>query len=99
MLESLLQSVITNTPDKPLVESQGRTWAASEVENLSDALVSSLIRLGLEPIDRVAFLLPNCVETIVSYLACFKGGFVSVPLDYRYRPVQINYALNHSGAL
>lgn len=43
-------------------------------------------------------LLPNCVETVLVYLACFKANFVTVPLDFRHRPEQIGYALKHSGA-
>lgn len=52
----------------------------------------------MEPIDRIAILLPNCTEAVEVFLACFKGGFVIVPLDYRHRAAQIRYALNHSGA-
>jgi long-chain acyl-CoA synthetase len=46
----------------------------------------------------VAFLLPNGLEAIVCYLACFRMQFVVVPLDYQYHPLQIGYALGHSGA-
>ena len=37
-------------------------------------------------------------ETLLVYLACFKSGLVAVPLDYRYRPPQINFVLRHSGS-
>ncbi len=46
----------------------------------------------------MAFLLPNGLEAIVCYLACFRMQFVVVPLDYQYHPLQIGYALGHSGA-
>lgn len=47
----------------------------------------------------MALLLPNRPEALLVYLACFKSGLVAVPLDYRYRPPQINYVLRHSGSL
>ena len=46
----------------------------------------------------MAVLLPNCPQTVLAYLACFKANFVIVPLDYRHRSAQIGYSLNHSGA-
>src|SRR5262249_26103571 len=42
--------------------------------------------------------LPNCPELVFSYLACFKVGAVSVPLNYRYRQPEARYALEHSGS-
>ena len=54
--------------------------------------------MGLEEGDRVALLLPNSLESVVCYLACFRMRMVAVPLDYQYHPFQIGYALGHSGA-
>lgn len=98
MLENLLQPTLRDDPEKTIVESGGETWSVAQVEALTNGLANALMRRGLEPMDRVAMLLSNRVETIVSYLACFKSGLVVVPLDYRHSPPQINYAVNHSGA-
>jgi len=46
----------------------------------------------------VAVLLPNCLQAVVCYLVCFRMRLVIVPLDYLYHPLQIGYALGHSGA-
>ncbi|MEO1100591.1 MAG: phage portal protein, partial [Pseudomonadota bacterium] len=40
--------------------------------------------------------LPNCGELLVYYLACFKAGLVMTPLNYRYTPANIDYALGFS---
>jgi acyl-CoA synthetase (AMP-forming)/AMP-acid ligase II len=37
--------------------------------------------MGLEEGDRLAFLLPNSLEAVVGYLACFRMRLVIVPLD------------------
>lgn len=98
MLQNLLGPTLENDPNRVLLEFHGQEWTAAELENLANRLAGGLIAMGLMPIDRVAVLLPNRPETVFSYLACFKGNFVMVPLDYRHHPAQIRYALNHSGA-
>lgn len=98
MLHELLKPTLESAPDRPVMEFAGRFWTAAEVEEMSNRVASGLMRLGIESMDRVAVLLPNCHETVFTYLACFKANLVIVPLDYRHQPAQIRYALNHSGA-
>jgi len=98
MLHHLLKHALEIDPDRPIVESDGSWTTAAELERLASRLASGLAAAGLEEGDRVAFLLPNCLEAIVCYLACFRMQFVVVPLDYQYHPLQIGYALGHSGA-
>ena len=98
MLHHLLNHALEIDPDRPIVESDGSWTTAAELERLASRLASGLAAAGLEEGDRVAFLLPNCLEAIVCYLACFRMKFVAVPLDYQYHPLQVGYALGHSGA-
>jgi len=98
MLHNLLKRTLDQEPDREVLEFHGRFWTAAELDGSAVALAGGLMQVGVEPIDRVAVLLPNCPETVQTYLACFKANFVIVPLDYRHRAVQIGYALKHSGA-
>ena len=98
MLHHLLKHALEIAPDRPIIESDGAWTTAADLERLAVRLASGLAAAGLEEGDRVAFLLPNCLEAIVCYLACFRMQFVVVPLDYQYHPLQIGYALGHSGA-
>jgi long-chain acyl-CoA synthetase len=72
------------------------TW--SELEETSSRLAANYLALGLKPGDRVASLMPNRIALVVHYLACFKGGLVATPLNYRYTPPEIDHALTVSGA-
>ncbi|MDE0862634.1 MAG: class I adenylate-forming enzyme family protein [Rubripirellula sp.] len=98
MLDQLLAPILNTDPDRTVLEVHGRSWSAKQLEGDANRLTNGLRRMGVQPIDRVAVLLPNCQETVVTYLACFKGNFVIVPLDYRHHAAQIRYAMNHSGA-
>lgn len=86
------------TPDEwAVASSRGRlTWA--ELHAAADRWAGSLSVLGLQRGDRVASLMPNRLELLVHYLGCMRGGFVAVPLSYRYVAPQIEHALEASGA-
>lgn len=98
MLHRLLHRVLEIDPGRPVIESDGAWTTAAELERAAARLASGLAAMGLEEGDRVALLLPNCLEVVVCYLACFRMRLVTVPLDYQYHPLQVGYALGHSGA-
>lgn len=98
MLHQLLRHTLEIDPDRPILECNGSWTTAAELERLASRLASGLAAMGLEEGDRVALLLPNVLEAVVCYLACFRMRLVIVPLDYQYHPLQIGYALGHSGA-
>ena len=69
-----------------------------ELERESNALAGGYRGLGLQPGDRIASLMPNRIDLVVHYLACFKAGLVATPLNYRYTFREIDHALEVSGA-
>jgi acyl-CoA synthetase (AMP-forming)/AMP-acid ligase II len=98
VLENLLRRAIDGTPERKVLAFHGQSWTAPELDAEACRIAANLGKAGLEPMDRVAVLLPNSPETVFTYLACFKGNYVAVPLDYRHQPAQLKYALSHSGA-
>jgi acyl-CoA synthetase (AMP-forming)/AMP-acid ligase II len=72
------------------------TWRELEAE--SNALAGGYRALGLAAGDRIASLMPNRINLVVHYLACFKAGLVATPLNYRYTHREIDHALEVSGA-
>lgn len=83
--------------DTALISPEGR-WTWRGLEEAALRYASNLTLLGLKPGDRIASLLPNCDALIIHYLGCFKAGFVATPLNYRYKPPEIDHALQVSGA-
>lgn len=98
MLHHLLKRPLQIDPDRPTLELDGSWTTAAELERLTSRLASGLAAMGLEEGDRVALLLPNGLEAVLCYLACFRMRLVIVPLDYQYHPLQVGYAIGHSGA-
>jgi len=72
MLHALLERTLQADPHRPLLDCGGAWTSAAELERLAARLASGLAAAGLEEGDRVAVLLPNGLEAVVCYLACFR---------------------------
>ena len=54
--------------------------------------------LGVEPGERVAFVLDNRLETPLLYWACQWAGAVAVPLSWRLSDDELAYCIEDCGA-
>lgn len=72
-----------------------RSYGYAELARHTGALAAAMRRDGLTE-NRVAFLLPNTPETVLTYLACFAVGAMAVPLNYRYAPAELEAALRRA---
>src|SRR5262249_34978810 len=64
------------------------TWR--DLDDESRLLAAGYRQFGLSPGDRVASLMPNCIDLVVHYLACLRSGLVVTPLNYRYTHREID---------
>lgn len=97
-LENLLDAGLATRPDSKAVVSLQQTWTFRELERASDNLCTQYLDRGLKAGDCIASLMPNRGALLVHYIACFKAGLIAVPLNYRNTPVEIEHALEASGA-
>ncbi len=97
-IADLLQAGLETRPDDDAVVSLQQRWTFRQLDHASTCLAAAYSRLGLEPGDRIASLMPNRGILIVHYLACMKGGFVAVPFNYRFTHHEIAHALEVSDA-
>lgn len=85
-------------PNHPALLFQGNTISYRELEALSTAFAHVLRRLSVQPGDRVALLLPNSPQMILSLLGAWKAGGIVVPLNPLYTERELEHALCESGA-
>ena len=76
----------------------GRAYTYGELDRLSSTLAAGLAERGVARGDRVAILLRNCAEFVITDLAIFKLGAVKVPLNELLSPSDVSYMIGHSGA-
>ncbi len=97
-MNDLLRFGLDAAADEVAIVSAVRALSWRELEWASAALAGGYRGLGLEPGGRVASLMPNRVDLVVHYLACFRAGLIATPLNYRYTAAEIDHALEVSGA-
>jgi acyl-CoA synthetase (AMP-forming)/AMP-acid ligase II len=97
-LSDLLRLGLDAKPEEVALLSNQRSLTWRELEDASSRVAAGYRALGLEAGDRIASLMPNRVDLVVHYLACFKAELIATPLNYRYTATEIDHALRVSGA-
>lgn len=81
------------TPEAPFLKCDSDWFSFSEVDEHSDRIAAGLTGLGLTKGDRVAMILPNSMEMLLSFFACSKLGLVQVPMNTFLRGRFLSYQL------
>jgi acyl-CoA synthetase (AMP-forming)/AMP-acid ligase II len=76
----------------------GQRFTYAEINMRVNRAASLLLDRGIEPGDRVGFLLMNGTPFYEAYFACAKIGAVAVPLNWRLVADELGYILGNSGA-
>jgi acyl-CoA synthetase (AMP-forming)/AMP-acid ligase II len=97
-LNDILAAGLEAAPDDVALASAVRSLSWRELEAESSQLAGGYRELGLQRGDRLASLMPNRIDLVIHYLACFKAGLIATPLNYRYTYREIDHALEVSGA-
>jgi 2,3-dihydroxybenzoate-AMP ligase/mycobactin salicyl-AMP ligase len=97
-LGDILDKAADIYPDhEALVDASGRL-TYSQVRDKANQLAVGMMRLGIEPQERVLLQLPNWNEFAYAFFALQKIGAITVPLIDRYRQYEINHLLKLTGA-
>jgi fatty-acyl-CoA synthase len=80
-----------------VVRHQNVRLTYAELRQKVDALACGLIRLGLQPGERIGIWSQNNVEWALTQFATAKAGLVLVNINPAYRRSELEYALNKVG--
>ena len=95
----LWRAIAAAVPDRVAVSAiDGTEWTYQRFLRDAGALAATLARNGLSAGDRVALLLHNRPEFLVTVFACLAAGFVPVPLNYRLRAHEVTALLDDCDA-
>jgi crotonobetaine/carnitine-CoA ligase len=98
-LPHILRSQAADRPDATYLRfGDRRALTFGSVDAESTCVANSLRRLGVTAGDRVAMLLPNCPELVVTWFAAAKLGAVEVPVNVELRGSLLSHVLANSGA-
>jgi crotonobetaine/carnitine-CoA ligase len=74
------------------------TFTAAEVNATASRLANALHALGVRPGDRVANLVENSPEGLLSWFGAIRGGSIAVPINTAYKGQYLRHQLGDSGA-
>ena len=98
-LRELLEARADASPEKVflLSEADGRRYSYREFDAAVNRAANMLsAREGVGKGDVVSLLLPNSVEYVVAYFACFKLGALAGPVNSLLKPEEVEYVVGNS---
>lgn len=97
-LYDLLARTAREYPEQLAVIDGEKNVTYAELQRIVDRFAAVLYRLGLRKGDRIAVMLPNCLEYIVSYYAIQRLGGILVQVNPMYQQSELAYLLEDSEA-
>lgn len=79
--------------DKPALIFGERQLTYRQLNERANRMAHAFLAQGLKPGDRVAMLLPNGLAMAEAYFGLAKAGLVGVPINLRWQPGEILYAI------
>ena len=75
-----------------------RDWSFNALDRAADRVAGYFAGLGLNPGDRIAAYGRNSDAYFIAWLACVRGGFVHVPVNYALTGEELSYIVRQSGS-
>ncbi len=84
-------------PDREAIVFQDRRVTYKKLDEKSNAVGNTLVRLGVKRGDRVGILMSNCNEYLEIFFGIAKIGAIAVHINTRLAPREIEFILTDSG--
>lgn len=98
IIAALIAARARGSPDRPAYVFGGKTVTWAQYEARSEQCARYLARLGFQPGERLAVLLPNGPGVHIAWVAAEKAGLVIVALSDRTGFQELEHALRLTGA-
>jgi long-chain acyl-CoA synthetase len=95
-LYQLLEDSASKFPEGACTRFFGKQLTYREINELSDRFAAGLRELGVQKGDRVALLLPNSPQFVITYYGLLKAGAVIVPLNPTYTARELAFHFSDS---
>lgn len=96
-LYETLERAAANFPNRTAILFHNWKVTYRKLKRLVDLAAANLKKTGVKAGDRVAIMLPNCPQAVISYWACLKIGAVVVMTNPLYMEKELLHHFNDSG--
>jgi long-chain acyl-CoA synthetase len=97
-LLDLLDAAAIGNPDGEAIVAGDRRITYRDLSGMVDRAAAGLAAAGVVAGDRVAIVLRNRPEFMITVLAAIRLGAIAVPVNVREGPEELGYVLRHAGA-
>jgi len=99
-IDALLAARVTRTPGKDFLfsEADGRKFSYAEFQSAVNRAAATLMSHDIGKGDVVSLLMPNSVEYIIGYFACWRLGALAGPVNSLLKEHEIEFVMNNSEA-
>ncbi len=99
-IPQVLQNSIDKFRDKPAFSNLGKTLSYGDIDRLSAQFAAYLLgELKLKKGDRVAIMMPNCLQYPIATFGILRAGLTVVNVNPMYTPRELKHQLDDSGAV
>jgi len=98
LVHDWLRRSVRRFPDKVALVCGQERWTYRQLDQHTDHLAAALLNIGLRHQDRVAILLDNSAETVISLYGTLKAGGLFVILASSSKGAKLRYILENSDA-
>jgi len=96
---AVLQNAIDNYRDRPAFANMGKALTYGDIDTLSAQFAAYLLgELGLKKGDRVAIMMPNCLQYPIATFGVLRAGLTVVNTNPMYTARELKHQLVDSGA-
>ena len=97
-IPGVLRARVEADPDREYLDVNGTKLSAAEVWSTANRVALGLRALGVAPHERVATLVENSPEAVLSWWGAVTGGHVAVPINTAYKGEYLRHQLRDSGS-
>lgn len=97
---ALVEARVNANPNKPFLfsEADERSYTYSEFSAAVERTAGMLTAAGVVKGDVVSLLMPNSVEYVIAYFACWKLGAIAGPVNSLLKSQEMSYVISNSEA-
>ena len=96
---SVFDEAVSKYRDRPAFRNFGKTLTYGEIDKLSRQFAAYLLgELKLKKGDRVAIMMPNCLQYPIAIFGVLRAGLTVVNVNPMYTPRELKHQLVDSGA-
>ena len=98
-LSEVFEEAFAKYNRQPAFSNMGKTLTYSEIDDMSDAFAAYLQNvLQLQTGDRIAIMMPNCLQYPIALFGAFRAGLIVVNVNPLYTPREMEHQFKDSGA-